>query len=67
MQWFIILYIVFCFDFIYKAFTPPVGTGAGFQDANICPLGMGLDLILSRQLFNSSISVSKSPFLQKDL
>lgn len=66
MQWFIIPYIFFFLDFIYKIFTPPISTGAGFQDANICPLGMGLDLELSKSCQSRIISVRKS-VLQKDL
>lgn len=37
----IIFYAGFCFDFLYKAFTLAIGSGASFQDADICPLEVG--------------------------
>lgn len=67
MLWCIILYADFCFDFLYEVFTLAVGSDAGFQDADICPLGMGLDFGLLNSCQLRIISVSKSPFLQKDL
>lgn len=67
MLWCIMLYAGFCFNFLFKGFTLPIGGSAGFQDAAICPVGMGLDFELLNSCQLRIISVSKSPFLQKDL
>ena len=51
-----------CFDFLCKMFTLAIGSSAGFQDADICPLGMVLDFGLLNSCQMRIISVSKSAF-----